>query len=140
MWREDGVEESSGALLLGVDDDPSFRNYYYHLPYLSGQNNLPKTTKNHPNPAIMTQTPKKPPTTHSSPKTTINHHKPPKKKTKCTQNHITTTDWFPASEATKRQPLLSTQMDEATGTVSKYFSRISVTWWMEGWMDGWMDG
>lgn len=38
------------------------------------------------------------------------------------------THWFPNSDATKRKPVLSTHMAAATGTVSKYLSRISVTW------------
>jgi len=38
------------------------------------------------------------------------------------------THWFPNSDATKRNPVFSTHMAAATGTVSKYFSRISVTW------------
>lgn len=37
------------------------------------------------------------------------------------------THWFPNSDATKRNPVFSTHMAAATGTVSKYFSRISVT-------------
>lgn len=37
------------------------------------------------------------------------------------------THWFPNSDATKRKPVLSTHMAAATGTVSKYLSRISVT-------------
>lgn len=37
------------------------------------------------------------------------------------------TYWFPNSDATKRNPVFSTHMAAATGTVSKYFSRISVT-------------
>lgn len=36
--------------------------------------------------------------------------------------------WLPNSEATKRKPVFSTHMAAATGTVSKYLSRISVTW------------
>lgn len=38
------------------------------------------------------------------------------------------THWFPNSDATKRKPVLSTHIAAATGTVSKYLSRISVTW------------
>ena len=38
------------------------------------------------------------------------------------------THWFPNSAAMKRKPDLRTHMLEATGTVSKYFRRISVTW------------
>ena len=38
------------------------------------------------------------------------------------------TYWFPNSEAVKRKPVLSTHMAVETGTVSKYFKRISVTW------------
>ena len=38
------------------------------------------------------------------------------------------THWFPNSAAMKRKPDFRTHMLEATGTVSKYFRRISVTW------------
>lgn len=37
------------------------------------------------------------------------------------------THWFPNSAATKRNPDFSTHILAATGTVSKYFRRISVT-------------
>ena len=40
---------------------------------------------------------------------------------------IKRTYWFPNSEAVKRKPVLRTHMAAATGTVSKYFMRISVT-------------
>ena len=38
------------------------------------------------------------------------------------------THWFPNSEAQKRKPVLSTHIELATGTVSKYFILISVTY------------
>ena len=38
------------------------------------------------------------------------------------------THWFPNSAAMKRKPDLRTHILEATGTVSKYFRRISVTY------------
>lgn len=37
------------------------------------------------------------------------------------------THWFPNSEATNKKPVFRTHMAVATGMVSKYFSRISVT-------------
>jgi len=38
-----------------------------------------------------------------------------------------TTHWLPNSEATNKNPVFSTHIADATGTVSKYFKRISVT-------------
>jgi hypothetical protein len=40
---------------------------------------------------------------------------------------ITGTYWLPNSDATNRNPVFITHMADATGTVSKYFSFISVT-------------
>ena len=37
------------------------------------------------------------------------------------------TYWFPNSDDTNRKPVFRTHMAVATGIVSKYFSRISVT-------------
>lgn len=48
--------------------------------------------------------------------------------TRVNRGNKMTTHWFPNSDATKRKPVLSTHMAAATGTVSKYLSRISVTW------------
>lgn len=48
--------------------------------------------------------------------------------TRVKRDNKRTTHWFPNSDATKRKPVLSTHMAAATGTVSKYLSRISVTW------------
>jgi len=39
-----------------------------------------------------------------------------------------TTHWFPNSEETNKNPVFSTHIAAATGTVSKYFRRISVTY------------
>jgi hypothetical protein len=36
-------------------------------------------------------------------------------------------EWLPNSEAAKRKPVLSTQMEMAGGMVSKYFTRTSLT-------------
>lgn len=41
--------------------------------------------------------------------------------------NVKPTYWFPNSDATNRNPVLSTQREVATGTVSKYFNLISVT-------------
>ena len=38
------------------------------------------------------------------------------------------TYWLPNSDATKRNPVFKTHILLATGTVSKYFNRISVTY------------
>lgn len=38
------------------------------------------------------------------------------------------TYWFPNSEDINKNPVFKTHMADATGMVSKYFSRISVTW------------
>jgi hypothetical protein len=40
---------------------------------------------------------------------------------------VTGTYWLPNSDATNRNPVFITHMADATGTVSKYFSFISVT-------------
>lgn len=37
------------------------------------------------------------------------------------------TYWLPNSDATNKNPVFKTHIAEATGTVSKYFSLISVT-------------
>ena len=41
---------------------------------------------------------------------------------------VRVTYWLPNSDAMKRKPVRRTHMAAATGTVSKYFNRISVTW------------
>ena len=38
------------------------------------------------------------------------------------------TYWFPNSDATNKKPVFNTDIAADTGTVSKYFRQISVTW------------
>lgn len=45
----------------------------------------------------------------------------------CLVNKSQLTYWFPNSEDTNKKPVFRTHMAVATGMVSKYFSRISVT-------------
>ena len=52
------------------------------------------------------------------------------KSSQCSKGNLfelNSTHWFPNSEAQKRKPVLSTHIELATGTVSKYFILISVT-------------